>query len=56
MAPAEPEAPQEEAVPANNGGPKTLSNKNSAQTTERDGGMLSRADSLKRMAQMIQGG
>tara|TARA_R110000744_G_scaffold98714_2_gene190909 strand:+ start:4631 stop:5491 length:861 start_codon:yes stop_codon:yes gene_type:complete len=55
MVPAEPEAPQEEAVPANNGGPKTLSNKNSAQTTERDGGMLSRAESLQRMAQMLNG-
>ena len=55
MAPAEPEAPQEAAAPANNGGPKTLSNKNSAQTTERDTGMLSRAESLQRMAQMLNG-
>jgi len=50
------EAPQEEAAPANNGGPKTLSNKNSAQTTERSTGLLSRAESLKRMAQILQGG
>ena len=55
LVPAEQEASQEAAAPANNGGPKTLSNKNSAQTTERDGGMLSRAESLKRMAQILNG-
>lgn len=55
LAPAEQEASQEAAAPANNGGPKTLSNKNSAQTTERDTGLLSRAESLKRMAQILNG-
>ena len=37
LAPAEQEASQEAAAPANNGGPKTLSNKNSAQIFEAHG-------------------